>query len=781
MTEDLDDLLSLLLGASQEICSYVEQDIAKVGRHIENQLSQKCDNVLEFQSPGLPCEALQPARISRTLRKVAELGDRIRENRRARPRARSQKLANSASDALAETNAGQLEAQESEESKGIQLPQQAVQKAKGGLSRALSTCSTADTPSALGGAAGLAPSRLASTVSSSKPSFAQEPPRRPVGSRSGSNARSSITAGEGKTTRMSGRNVMDMVRQLEVKQPSRQSATAVSVAQLEKATTSSSVEDRSPLVTGPEVEAKLLADEHGRKESVAASNLPQGSVDEPVSPTATRLEISAAEASVPDVIADATIDQTVEICDTEARRSQQEICNSNALSGEEESTVPEVHTGTTKEITDSGLPEQPSVDAAASRAATSEVHILGSLSCLRVEIPASTTPETGHPALQPEEEPLENTTSADSGERGIPEGIAAPMSSSAMMCGTAEMALQALVAKNTDAEDADVPTAAAHSEAALASESLVSTVSVHAAAPCAPTLQKVPTGVPSKKGRRSAAFCMEIPLPTPMVAERPDEKAQVEVSTQCAAAPEHSSEPLRHDVANSMSTQCAAAPEHSSEPLRHDVASSMSTQCAAAPEHSSEPLCHDVANSISPPRRARDSAVEKGSPSKSFQAWQVLRQIKLPPPDPADNYEISDQADSDADENLLAERRSRKPKPRWCSDYTELLKKQADLDPDTIFGPMMPRCDLEEIFPDSMYQDVAKSRPTRRRGSSGNWRKDPLHRSEISAYKRKLGQNRAWVDLDSLPPGSHEALPTVFGRRALPTPARASLSNTFEV
>lgn len=807
MTEDLDELLSLLLGASQEICSCVEQDIAKAGRHIENKLSQKCDNVLEFQSPDLPCEALQPARISRTLRKVAELGDRIRENRRARPRARSQQLTRAASDSLAETNVEQLQAQESEQSKGIQLPEQAVQKAKagpsqGGLSRADSTCSTADTPMALGSAAGHAPSRLASMVSSSKPSLAQEPPRRPVGSRPGSNARCSITAGEAKTARMSGRNVMDMVRQFEVKQQPRQSAAAGVEAQLQRKTTSSSVEDPSPVVTAPELEAKLLADEHGHKESIATSKVPQGSVDEPVSSRATSLEMPAPEASVSDVKGNDTVDQEVEICDSEARRSQEETCKSNALSGAESSAVHELHSVATKDITASGVdaaaprvtssevemqprvdeaaPEQPRVDAAAPRVTSSEVEVLASA------LSAPGTQPCDQTAPQPEEEPLAHATAAAS-------DTVAPVSSCATTCGTEKTPLEAtelkvpvfkmeanglsdhkcvdaavpaskheeqqmippgaatcetsapeaaeeevLVAPTTHAADVDVPTSAAREETALESENSVSAALLHAAAACASTPQKVPTAMPSKKGRRSAAFCMEMATPTPMLAEKPDGKAQVEASTP-------------------------------------------STQPAAAPAHSSEPLGHDATNSMSPQRRACDSSQEKASPSKSFEAWQVLRQIKLPPPDPADNYEISDQADSDADENLLAERRSRKPKPRWCVDYAKLLKKQADLDPDTIFGPMMPRCELEEIFPDAMYQEVAKSRPNRRRGSSGNWRKDPLQRSEISAYKRKLGQNRAWADLDSLPAGSHEALPTVFGRRALPTPARASLSSTFEV
>jgi hypothetical protein len=185
---------------------------------------------------------------------------------------------------------------------------------------------------------------------------------------------------------------------------------------------------------------------------------------------------------------------------------------------------------------------------------------------------------------------------------------------------------------------------------------------------------------------------------------------------------------------------------------------------------------------MSPQRRACDSASEKASPNKSrLEEWQVLRQIELPPRDPENNYEISDQGDSDVDDKVEEERRRRKPKPRWCNDYVSLLSKQADLDPDTIFGPMVPRVDMEEMFPDTLYQEVAKTRPTRRRGSSGNWHKDPLRRGEISAYKRKLGQGKAWVDLDSLPAGSREALPTVFGRRALPTPARASMSNSFEV
>eukprot|EP00439_Symbiodinium_sp_Y106_P072755 s153_g13.t1 len=43
--------------------------------------------------------------------------------------------------------------------------------------------------------------------------------------------------------------------------------------------------------------------------------------------------------------------------------------------------------------------------------------------------------------------------------------------------------------------------------------------------------------------------------------------------------------------------------------------------------------------------------------------------------------------------------------PQWAGDYLEAVQKQATLDPDTIFGAVPP-CDMQELFPDALFQEV---------------------------------------------------------------------------
>jgi len=122
----------------------------------------------------------------------------------------------------------------------------------------------------------------------------------------------------------------------------------------------------------------------------------------------------------------------------------------------------------------------------------------------------------------------------------------------------------------------------------------------------------------------------------------------------------------------------------------------------------------------------------------------LLRQLALSPPRAEDNYEISDPGgDSDADDNA-ARVRSGKHVPLWCKSYLDVLAKQADIDPDTIFDSKVPRCCLEDIFLTAMYRQAGRNRPKRRRGSSGDWHKDRLTKQEIQNYKTRMGHVRRW-------------------------------------
>lgn len=147
------------------------------------------------------------------------------------------------------------------------------------------------------------------------------------------------------------------------------------------------------------------------------------------------------------------------------------------------------------------------------------------------------------------------------------------------------------------------------------------------------------------------------------------------------------------------------------------------------------------------PARKAGSADAASSAAKSLESWQILRQRPLPPPRSEDNYELSDQDadDSDMDEAREAARRAEKPIPRWCDDYLETLRRQGDMDPDTVFGGRVPQCSLDLVFPDELYKKIGKSRPKRARGSSGDWRRDRLTPQEIVHYKRKMGQTKGWM------------------------------------
>lgn len=124
--------------------------------------------------------------------------------------------------------------------------------------------------------------------------------------------------------------------------------------------------------------------------------------------------------------------------------------------------------------------------------------------------------------------------------------------------------------------------------------------------------------------------------------------------------------------------------------------------------------------------------------------WQL---VPLSPKKLEDNYEISDKEETDDEAEERPEPdRSKKHKPAWCAEKSveELCAAQGACDPDSIFGFRVPKCDLEEIFPDVVYKKQKKLQPRRRRGSSALWYRDRLSRSEIINYRDKMGQVRRW-------------------------------------
>jgi len=132
-------------------------------------------------------------------------------------------------------------------------------------------------------------------------------------------------------------------------------------------------------------------------------------------------------------------------------------------------------------------------------------------------------------------------------------------------------------------------------------------------------------------------------------------------------------------------------------------------------------------------------------PSHMSSACAQFRRIALPPRRAEDNYEISEHgSDSEAEDKADEPDRRSKHVPKWCGTYLQDLLGQSDIDPDSIFGSKVPRCVLEDIFGDELYQQAGKNRPKRHRGSSGDWRKDRLGRHEVRDYKQRMGQVRNW-------------------------------------
>lgn len=126
-----------------------------------------------------------------------------------------------------------------------------------------------------------------------------------------------------------------------------------------------------------------------------------------------------------------------------------------------------------------------------------------------------------------------------------------------------------------------------------------------------------------------------------------------------------------------------------------------------------------------------------------------MKPLSLPPlPDKCeeDNYEISDM-EEDAKGNRVEPNRTKKRVPAWSLKITELVKSQASINPDSIFGSRVPKCDLDAIFPDKFYVGPGgirlHERPVkRRRGSSALWFADRLTKTEIATYSSHMGQKR---------------------------------------
>jgi hypothetical protein len=110
---------------------------------------------------------------------------------------------------------------------------------------------------------------------------------------------------------------------------------------------------------------------------------------------------------------------------------------------------------------------------------------------------------------------------------------------------------------------------------------------------------------------------------------------------------------------------------------------------------------------------------------------------------PEDQYALTEWDDSDVevDDDEKERRRLLKRIPDWCKGWVETAKTQTSIDPDTVFGTRIPRCDLSVIF-GNRFADNAYMRAKGRRGSSGEWGMDHLTRTELEEYRQVMGHTQ---------------------------------------
>eukprot|EP00931_Biecheleriopsis_adriatica_P009119 TRINITY_DN110223_c0_g1_i1.p1 TRINITY_DN110223_c0_g1~~TRINITY_DN110223_c0_g1_i1.p1 ORF type:complete len:240 (-),score=64.77 TRINITY_DN110223_c0_g1_i1:30-749(-) len=86
--------------------------------------------------------------------------------------------------------------------------------------------------------------------------------------------------------------------------------------------------------------------------------------------------------------------------------------------------------------------------------------------------------------------------------------------------------------------------------------------------------------------------------------------------------------------------------------------------------------------------------------------------------------------------------------PHWNSYRCLDINRQADVDPDSIFGSRVPPCDLEELFPEALFREVGAPLPKKlKRSESGDLELSPVCAAEVLDYKRKMGQTRGWKEM----------------------------------
>lgn len=112
------------------------------------------------------------------------------------------------------------------------------------------------------------------------------------------------------------------------------------------------------------------------------------------------------------------------------------------------------------------------------------------------------------------------------------------------------------------------------------------------------------------------------------------------------------------------------------------------------------------------------------------------------PPNAEDQYEMTEweNSDGEADEDEVDRVRRSKRIPAWCIGWIDTAKTQTSIDPDTVFGMKLPKCDLEVLFghTNNAYLKARRGK----RGSSGEWGMDDVTRRELDEYRQIMGHTQ---------------------------------------
>ena len=194
-------------------------------------------------------------------------------------------------------------------------------------------------------------------------------------------------------------------------------------------------------------------------------------------------------------------------------------------------------------------------------------------------------------------------------------------------------------------------------------------------------------------------------------------------------------------------------PVHSSLPdstatipiLPNNVTAGVRTLIYETPKQ--QPVLIDPSSRV--PTAPGSAFIPKYTPAAAVEDVLLETLVPLPTsPISDDQYPITDWVDSEGenatfeDDDAKETRRLQKHVPSWCEGWVETAKTQTNIDPDTVFGTKLPKCDLSVIFGAKFRDNAYMRTKTRGRGSSGEWGLDVVTRAELDEYRQVMGHTQ---------------------------------------